>query len=215
MDKFIEKLCRLCGELRPLKSYEQKAEKYSYSDKVNPKCRGLVFSNRAYLSILAEALSRGDLETGGVLFGRYNKGIWYVVEASDPGLDTIHTRVHHEMDDDYHNHIYPVVSRLYKHDLHLLGLWHRHPGSFDRFSRDDDETNTKFSEAIGNGTLSLLLNFDPKERLTCYYYDGDTGLYHNMPVFCGDEYFEGTEFLKLTSVKELWKNREKLIAEVR
>ena len=62
---------------------------------------------------------------------RYISGIWYVVESTDPGLNTSHTTVHHEMDQQYHNHIYPVISRVYEKDLLLLGLWHRHPGSFN------------------------------------------------------------------------------------
>lgn len=96
-------------------------------------CRGVVLSNRAYLSVLSEVYSRDPLETGGIFFGNVKNGVWYVAEASDPGVYTLHTRAHHEMDNNYHNHIYPVLSRLYQQGLCLLGLWHRHPGSLDTF----------------------------------------------------------------------------------
>lgn len=80
-------------------------------------CRGVVLSNRAYLSVLSEVYSRDPLETGGIFFGNVKNAVWYVAEASDPGVYTLHTRAHHEMDNNYHNHIYPVLSRLYQHGL--------------------------------------------------------------------------------------------------
>ena len=138
-----------------------------------------------------------------------------MVEATDPGMDTIHTHSHHEMDQDYHNHIYPVLSRLYKHDLHLLGLWHRHPGSLDTFSHDDNMTNRAFSKAIGNGTLSFLVNFDPDFRLTCYYMDNEgSGEYFKLPVSIGDKHFKGTDLLALTDDQTLWERRAQLREEI-
>lgn len=68
-------------------------------------CRGVVLSNRAYLSVLSEVYSRDPLETGGIFFGNVKNAVWYVAEASDPGVYTLHTRAHHEMDNNYHNHI--------------------------------------------------------------------------------------------------------------
>lgn len=75
----------------------------------------------------AEALSRDPLETGGILLGHYKSGIWYIVEATDPGVETFHSEIHSVMDEKYHNHLYPVLSRIYREDLYLMGLWHRHP----------------------------------------------------------------------------------------
>lgn len=200
------------------KKNETKKEKrqYGYSSDECPKCKRVVFSQRAYISILAEALSRDPLETGGVFFGQYDDdGTWYVVEATDPGLNTYHSTVHNEMDDKYYNHLYPVLSRLYKHDLRLVGLWHRHPGSMDHFSRDDNNTNSRFAEAIGYGTLSVLINFDPKERLTCYYLDQEgTGEYYKLPVYIGDKHFKHTEYLELASSSTLWKEKPRLQEEI-
>ena len=84
--------------------------------------------------------------------------------------------------------------------MDLLGLYHRHPGSFDRFSSTDMETNADYAKVIGNGTISLLVNVDPNIRLTCYYCPlGPDGCVHpvQVPVLVGDEHFEGTDFLNL------------------
>ena len=56
-------------------------------------CTGVMISARAYTSILAEALSRDPLETGGILLGHYKSGIWYIVEATDPGVETFHSEI--------------------------------------------------------------------------------------------------------------------------
>lgn len=193
-----------------------KRKPFAYTSRECNKCKRVVMSERAYIAMLAEALSRDPLETGGVLLGHYDtNGTWYVVEATDPGLDTYHSAVHNEMDDKYYNHLYPVLSRLYKRDLALLGLWHRHPGSYDRFSNDDNNTNRAFAEAIGNGTLSFLMNFDPNERLTCYYLDETgTGEYHTLPVFIGDKYFKRTDYLELNTPRNLWKDQKRLNEEI-
>ena len=150
-------------------------------------CRGVVLSNRAYLSVLSEVYSRDPLETGGIFFGNVKNAVWYVAEASDPGL--------------------------YQHGLCLLGLWHRHPGSLDTFSSDDDRTNHSFAEVIGNGAVSMLVNLDPTARLTCYYLSKN-GEYRTVPVMVGDKYFAGTGFLELTTSEALLKNKDRLQAEI-
>lgn len=201
---------------RKKRSEPRSKRPFEYTSEECPRCKRVVISSRAYLSINAEAASRDPLETGGVLLGQYDSdGTWYVVEATDPGLDTYHSTVHNEMDDRYYNHLYPVLSRLYKHDLYLVGLWHRHPGAMDHFSSDDNRTNSKFAEAINNGTLSFLLNVDHKERLTCYYLDDKgTGEYHRLPVYIGDKYFKHTEYLDLASSTSVWKEKERLQEEI-
>lgn len=161
-------------------------------------CRAVIFSDRAYSTIVAETLNRHPDETGGVLLGQRKDGIWYVVEATDPGLKTQHSRHTHEMDDDYLNHVFRHLSRTYRKGLMLLGYWHRHPSSFDFFTGTDMETNAAYAEAIGDRTLSLLVNIDPAIRLTCY----DCPLQPDgivrpvpVPVLVGDHHFAGTDFL--------------------
>ena len=197
---FIDEICIWTwqtSQMRVFASNKKKKKKsFTYVDYPNEKCKKIVLSNRADLSIFSECLSRGDLETTGVLLGHYKNGIWYVVEATDPGLNPtleVHTC---EMDNAYVNHMYPVLSRLYKKDLNLLGLWHRHPASFDKFSNTDHGTNMKFAKSVGDGTLSFLVNFDDKERLTCYFLDKETRTYHKVPFVIGDKYFKDTEFLE-------------------
>ena len=190
--------------------------RFDYLTGACKKCRKIIISDRAYISIIAEALSRDPDETGGILMGIIDKDIWYVVEATDPGLSTFHNRVHHEMDEKYHNHIYPVISRLYEQDLCLLGLWHRHPGTMNTFSNDDNRTNTSYSEAIGNGTLSFLLNFVPDAQLTCYYLDDKgMGSYYRPEVKIGDKYFKGTDYLVLADEKTLVARKKQMQREIK
>ena len=188
---------------------------FEYANGVCRRCKQIVISDRAYAAIVAEALSREPLETGGILLGHYKNGIWYVVESTDPGMKTMHTTVHHEMDDKYHNQLYPVISRLYEEDLALLGLWHRHPGSLNTFSMDDNNTNTEYAKAVGNGAISFLLNFVPGAELTCYYLDQNgTKAYYKPKVFIGDKYFEGTNFLDIASEKTLLARKNQMKREL-
>lgn len=190
--------------------------RFDYLKGTCKKCRKIVISDRAYTSIVAEALSRDPDETGGILLGIIDKNTWYVVEATDPGLSTFHNRVHHEMDDKYHNHVYPVISRLYEKDLCLLGLWHRHPGMLNKFSNDDNRTNASYSEAIGKGTLSFLLNFVPNAQITCYYLDSmGTGSYYRPEVRIGDKYFKGTDYLVLADEKTLIARKRQMQREIK
>lgn len=199
-----------------LKRTELVRNRFDYRKGSCKKCRKIVISDRAYTSIIAEALSRDPDETGGILLGIIDKDTWYVVEATDPGLSTFHNRVHHEMDEKYHNHIYPVISRLYEKDLCLLGLWHRHPGTLNTFSGDDNRTNRSYSEAIDNGTLSFLLNFVPDPQLTCYYLDDKgTGSYYKPEVKIGDKFFKGTDYLVLADEKTLFARKKQMQREIR
>lgn len=174
---------------------------------INPKCKKVVLSNRAYSQIYSETYSKIRTETGGLLLGHFEKGIWYVVEASDPGINATFTTSYHEGDDVYENHICGVISRMYKHPLVFLGMWHRHPGSLDVFSGTDDQTNYKYAESAGNGCISALVNIDPNLRITFYYaeqgrYQGDV-FYTKVDVEVGDDKFENSEILKLASSDDI------------
>ncbi len=178
-------------------------------------CKAVFISDKANISIIAETVSRDPDETGGVFFGQIDDdNNWYVMEATDPGIKTFHSVVHHEMDDKYHNHIYPVITRIYKREPELLGLWHRHPGSVDMFSQDDNNTNKEYAKVIGRGTISLLVNIDPDTRYTCYYLDMQ-GNYHKVPVKTGDEYFRDKDYFQLTSRESLWKNKDNLQRDIK
>jgi len=131
----------------------------------------VVFSNRAYASILAETTEKIKTETGGLFLGKCIDDVWYVVEAIDPGPKSIFEVAYFEYDQKYTQHLINKIANLYNTKLELIGLWHRHPGSMDFFSSTDDGTNTKYASMNPKGAISGLVNIDPKFRLTMYQVD--------------------------------------------
>lgn len=129
----------------------------------------VVFTERAFVSILAETAEKVQTETGGIFLGIRDEDIWYVVEAIDPGPKSVFEIAYFEYDQKYVSHLATKVARLYKKPLELLGLWHRHPGSFDKFSGTDDGTNSKYASLNNVGAISALVNIDPEFRLTIYH----------------------------------------------
>lgn len=129
----------------------------------------VVFSDRAYNSIVSETFDKIKTETGGILLGKIIDDVWYIVEVIDPGPNSIFTITYFEYDTAYVNHLAKVISKQYKIELALLGLWHRHPGSMDTFSSTDDLTNNEFLQILPNGAISCLVNIDPNFRITVYY----------------------------------------------
>ena len=129
----------------------------------------IIFSNRAYLAIITETHEKIKTETGGVFLGCYENGIWYAIETIDPGPKSIFQAAYFEYDQKYTAHLINKIARLYNHKLTLIGLWHRHPGSFDRFSGTDDGTNSDYAKLNANGAVSALVNVDPVFRLTPYH----------------------------------------------
>jgi hypothetical protein len=132
-------------------------------------CSQVVFSSKAYLSIVAETYERIGTETGGILLGKKVDDIWYVLDNLDPGPNSVFRSSYFEYDTPYVNHLANKIARFYKERIELLGLWHRHPGSFDSFSSTDDGTNSKYASQNPHGAISGLVNLDPNFRLTMYY----------------------------------------------
>lgn len=131
----------------------------------------VVFSNRAYASILAETTEKIKTETGGLFLGTVEEDVWYVIEAIDPGPESIFEVAYFEYDQRYTEHLINKIANLYNQKLALIGLWHRHPGSMDYFSSTDDGTNAKYAALNQQGAISALVNVDPKFRLTVYQVD--------------------------------------------
>ena len=129
----------------------------------------VVLSNRAYIEILCEVNEMAPVETGGLLLGAWRGGRCYVVESIDPGPNSKFELAYFEYDRPYTEHLINKVARLYEAKLSLVGLWHRHPGSFDQFSGVDDETNAKFASLAPEGTISGLVNVDPDFRLRFFH----------------------------------------------
>ncbi|MCL2815920.1 MAG: Mov34/MPN/PAD-1 family protein [Oscillospiraceae bacterium] len=132
------------------------------------KPRHVVFSNRAFTSVIAETKEKIATETGGIFLGVMRDETWYVIEAIDPGPKSIFQPSYFEYDGNYVRHLANKVNRLYGDKLDVLGLWHRHPGSMDTFSRTDDGTIRQFAEQNNGVTISGLVNIDPNFRLTMY-----------------------------------------------
>ena len=129
----------------------------------------VIFSDRAYLAIITETHEKIKTETGGVFLGCYENGFWYVIETIDPGPKSIFQAAYFEYDQKYIVHLINKIARLYSHKLTLIGLWHRHPGSFDQFSGTDDGTNSDYAKLNANGAISVLINVDPSFRITPYH----------------------------------------------
>lgn len=178
----------------------------SVTGKINVNCKKVVLSDRAYIQIFNETQSRITTETGGLLLGHYEDGVWYVVEASDPGINAVFHQTYHEGDDVYENHVCGVISRTYKYPLVFLGMWHRHPGSFDRFSSTDDSTNFKYAGSVGNGCISALINYDPEFRITFYYAEQGKHqpiYYTKVDIEVGDDKFPNPELLKVATMEDV------------
>lgn len=124
---------------------------------MNNEIATVVFTEKAYLGIVAETYERIHTETGGIFLGKYNEDVWYVLETLDPGPNSIFRTAYFEYDDNYQTHLARKVERSYKYSLGIIGLWHRHPGSFDLFSATDDGTNLKFAQMHQEGAISALV----------------------------------------------------------
>lgn len=129
----------------------------------------VVFSNRAYTAILAETLSKIATETGGVFLGKYIDDVWYIVESIDLGINSVFEVDYFRYDQQYIQHLVNKKILLYKSKLELVGLWHRHPGSFDIFSNTDAGTNSQYAAMRPEGAVSVLVNLEPEFRLTIYH----------------------------------------------
>jgi proteasome lid subunit RPN8/RPN11 len=129
----------------------------------------VIFSERAHAAIVAETHEQHPNETGGILLGHHLSGSWHVIEAIDPGPGSHFSPVTFEYDTAYVNHLARKMADRYERPLRLIGLWHRHPGSNNRFSHDDDITNRRYALQAQEGAISCLVNLDPHFRITAYH----------------------------------------------
>jgi len=129
----------------------------------------VIFSDRAYTAVISETVEKIRTETGGIFLGCYENDTWYVIEAIDPGPESIFQVAYFEYDRNYTEHLINKIARMYQAKLTLIGLWHRHPGSFDEFSPTDGGTNSDYAKLSASGAISALVNIDPKFRITAYH----------------------------------------------
>lgn len=160
----------------------------------------VIFSNRAYAAVMAETTEKIQTETGGLFLGAVENDIFYIVEAIDPGPDSIFEVAYFEYDQQYTQHLINKIANLYQKRLDLIGLWHRHPGSFDVFSSTDDGTNAKYARMRPEGAVSALVNIDPDFRLTVYHV-GQPCRYRNISYEVGDDKIP-EKYLKLKTPQQ-------------
>ena len=145
------------------------------------------FSDRAFASVLAETTEKIKTETGGLFLGSVQGDNWYIVEAIDPGPKSVFEVAYFEYDKNYTQHLINKIANLYDKRLDLIGLWHRHPGSFDQFSSTDDGTNAKYASMRSEGAISGLVNIDPSFRFTMYHV-AQPCMYRKIPYEVGDNF---------------------------
>ena len=173
---------------------------YIRQDFQNPECVHVLFSNRAYASILSEVIQHNRNETGGVLIGNIYNRVWYIVETIDSGIFTVNSPTFFRWDQNYVNHVISVRRNVYKYPPSILGFWHRHPGSLDTFSAMDEMTIRRTLKSCPHGLISMLVNIDPDFRMTCYYCFGK--ILMSVSYDYGDEYFL-SDILACASPQEL------------
>ena len=157
----------------------------------------VVFTQRAFNSILTETIHKHPVETGGILIGYVlDSGARIVVENIPPGPQSTHQWGYFEYDVDFVNYLSNVVARQYVGNLQVLGLWHRHPGSMDTFSSTDDGTNRMFASEHPLGAISALVNCDPRARITMYHV-APNGAYTPIEWFVDDGDLIPETYLKL------------------
>jgi len=158
-------------------------------------CQKVVFSEDAFNTIITETINKHPVETGGILLGNIQDGIWYVIESIEPGPGSVFQSHYFEYDHVFVNYLAKARAMRYRTPLVLLGLWHRHPGSFDRFSSTDDETNSDFASTTGFGAISGLVNIDPEFRFTLFHF-GENLHYQKVPYFVDDTIIPSALFEK-------------------
>lgn len=149
----------------------------------------VVFSERAYVAVLAETLSKIETETGGVFLGKYIDDVWYIVESIDPGPKSIFQIDYFEYDQQYVQHLINKKALLYNSKLELIGLWHKHPGTFDVFSKTDGGTNEQYASMRTEGAISILINLEPEFRFSIYHVAQPCIYKKITEYYVGDELF--------------------------
>ena len=125
----------------------------------------IIFTKRAYNSIVYEAVEKAGYETGGIFLGCHENGIWYVMENIGPGPEAVFTKSAFEYDHEFVERMINKKAALYKHEMNLIGLWHSHPESFNEFSVVDNEINSEYSKLSEDGAISIIVNIAATEVL--------------------------------------------------
>ena len=129
----------------------------------------VIFTNRAYNTVVSETAEKPNVETGGVFLGCYKNETWYIIETIDPGPKAVFHETHFEYDQQYVEYKINKTAQKYQAELTLIGNWHKHPGSLNEFSSTDDITNSEYAKLSVNGAVSVLINNDPNFSMTPFF----------------------------------------------
>ncbi len=107
--------------------------------------------------MIAEAIDKAPLETGGVLMGYWADDEVVITDATGPGPRAAHHRSMFTPDADFHK---DEIARLYRasgrHHTYL-GDWHSHPGGGVTLSRLDERTLRTIATAAAARTPNPIM----------------------------------------------------------
>lgn len=119
-----------------------------------------------------------DTETGGVLLGFFRENTIEILEAIGPGPDAILETSHAKVDMTYINYSVQQLSNIYKINVIIVGLWHKHNNNINPpFSSEDIKALRSLREYCGNDIISLLFQYDADSNqymLTTHMFNPDS-----------------------------------------
>lgn len=152
----------------------------------------IVFAKQAVTTMVEECRKAGDLETGGVLIGRYVKGRIFVKVATPPGPSAQMGRVSFRCDVNYCNRLINLHFLETFGEFIYLGDWHRHPGQKElRPSPRDDNamSNLLFDRHCAVPEAVLVIadsGTDHNLRMAGYFYTRTGVRRQQLRVCIGD-----------------------------
>lgn len=155
------------------------------------------FTTRAFTQLVCEIEDHPNLETGGIFIGRRINNTFYVFETIDPGLQVIREPGMFEIvSNEYSERLAYVISNLYEGDTSVIGFFHKHPPTLDRFSGGDRESNMACAQKC-NGAISGLVNVDGEFKLQIWYVaPPDAKLFKCSSIEVNDSVFDGVMKLR-------------------
>lgn len=156
---------------------------FRYTKDPHPHCTRVVLSPLAWTLMISQSYLNDPNETGGALLGYRDGTTVHVTVALPSGPRSQASPVMLKYNEEFQNYVFGVITELMGQKAGLLGLWHRHPGSLDRFSGVDAVAHEQFGKVL-NGVTSLLVNLGPEgaPRVTGYFVDTKEKVYHLIPV---------------------------------
>ena len=121
--------------------------------------------------IIHESKAKYPKETGGILAGYMEKGLFRIEHATGPGPKAVHTRASFLRDGEYCQAELDKIFAQTNGKIDYLGEWHSHPLAIGPSKRDKDSMrdiaeDTRY--AIPNPVLGLCIKKGNKWDFECY-----------------------------------------------